>query len=300
MRYVMFAAIALGCALSAVAQPTPADPEWIAIHDRAVGVLEKALSEETEWVRVHAAEGLLRHGYRDGIEAIFLPQVETAPPQHRIGVWRVLAQAQTEADSREPYVARIRNAFGDVDGPDRLHAVETLAKLGDTARSDELLRVAREGEGELQAYARWVAANSGPAEDEAAFVTCLDSPEDAVRGTVGYGFRFFKAIRPASLERLAQAVRDEPDEGPRRIYLVSALYVHAQGDTKAEAREALLKYLENGIKEERYEACAGLGRNGDPGDVPLLIAHLDDPETDVRISAADALLAIERANGKTH
>ena len=270
------------------------DTDWQGVHQRAVDCLRGILAQEKEWVRVHAAEALLRHGCPEGVEALFLPDIDTAPPKHRIGVWRVLAQAQTSAEAREQYVARIRNAFCDPEGPDRLHAVETLSKLKDAERPAELLRVAREETSQLQAYAAWAVANSGIPDEETAFVALLNSDEPNVRTGVAYGLRFFPRIQPASFEALKKARDREPSDSRAGVYLTSALYVHVPEDEAPALRKKLDPYLLEGAKEQKYEACAALARRGDMNDVPTLLQLLEDPEPDVRVGAADALLSIEK------
>ena len=287
------AMVVLLLASAAQAQPAPRPP-WNQIRARAREVLETALSEETDWVRVHAAEALLRNDYPAGVEEIFAPQADTAPPKHRIGVWRVLAQAHGADGGREAYVARIRQAFLNPDGPDRLHAVETLAKLADTARPDELLRVGREGSGALQTYARFALARSGGTEDEAALAALLASDDAAVVGGAAYGLRFLETLAPDSFARLDATAREEAADSTARVYLLSARYVHAPQHAVAAAREPLLHYARDGSTSEKFEVGAALARRGDDGDVPLLLGLIENPETDARISAANALLEIER------
>jgi HEAT repeat protein len=287
-----FAVVLLLCcvAVSAAAEST--------LHDRAVTVLRDALRTETEWVRVHAAEALIWHGYPEGVEAVYRPQTETAP-QHRIGVWRVLAQAADSDAEREQWVARIRDALVDVDGPDRLHAAETLGKLADSRRPAELQRVAREGEGGLQACARWVLAGSGDAEDEAAFAALLGPDHKDVHGIVGYGLRWLDRIRPATWKVLVDVARACPQESEARVHLLAAGFVHAPNDAdRAAFRKQLLPFAGTGDKGQKYQTCAALGLAGTKDDIPLLTRMLDDPETDVRVSAAEALLRLESRLGE--
>ena len=53
-----------------------------------------------------------------------------APLGFRIGVWRVLAACAKDDAERGGYVDRIRDVALDPAAPDRLHAIESLAKLG--------------------------------------------------------------------------------------------------------------------------------------------------------------------------
>ncbi|MBN2309474.1 MAG: hypothetical protein JXR94_10915 [Candidatus Hydrogenedentes bacterium] len=262
-----------------------------ALHERAVAVLRDAVENETEWVRVHAAEALVWNGYADEVRPVFLAEVDSAGPKHRIGVWRVLAQAAPNAEEREQYTARIRQAFLDKDGPDRLHAIETLGKLNDGERSDALAEAAR-GEDEFGAYARWVMANGGDAQDEAALVALVDSDDEGVRSTVGYALRFFDHVRPATLPALSRAVRNEPKDSPARNHLVSAWFVHCPEAQEKAARKRLLAYAGKGSTAERFEMCNALARRGDASDIAMLERLLGAADADVRIGAAHALLSI--------
>ena len=85
--------IAAALAVCLTLSPLAAGAVTAEVHDKAVAELRAALRTETAWVRVHAAEALLRNGLPEGVEEVFLPEAETSPPKHRIGVWRVLAQA---------------------------------------------------------------------------------------------------------------------------------------------------------------------------------------------------------------
>ena len=102
------------------------------IRDRAVDELRQALKTETRWVKVHAAEHLLSLGYADGVHSVFSQENELhgAEPMYRVGIWRVLAQTPISEGERERWLNRIWEAFWDEDGEDRIHAAETLAKLG--------------------------------------------------------------------------------------------------------------------------------------------------------------------------
>lgn len=280
---------------NAAAKDSAPDISHEGLRHRAVAVLRHALNEGHEWVKVHAAEALLWNGYPEDVKEAFVAEIKTAGPKYRIGVWRVLAQAQgNDVVARERYVNKIRDAFLDTNGPDRLHALETLAKLQYSERPDELLRVAKEGKGEFQAYARWVLANSGDANDEAALADLLDSTDPAVRLTVAYALRHLKRIQPFTLAKLEAAALKEPADSDARVYLFSAWYVHSSGDQKETIEKELLKYVQNGNKDQKYEVCVALTYRGDKSHIVILEKLLDDPELDVQISAAHALLKIER------
>ncbi len=263
------------------------------LHDRCLSELHDALDKGEEFVKVHAAESLLWTGHTDTVREVFLKEPQDVP-KYRIGVWRVLAQAALNATDRREYENRILAALLDPNGPDRLHAAETLGKLGVASRDPEILRLAKEETGPFQAMVRWVMANSGNEEDEAALVELLASTDAYTRGCTAYALRFFKTIRPVTREKLAAASEKEPLDSNWRTHLLSARYLHASAEERPALREGLLQYLKTGDTGQKREACAALGRVPNPEDIPALAKVLDDADLDARAGAAEAILLVER------
>ena len=270
------------------------------LREASIKTLRTVLAEEKEWVKVHAAEMLVFNNYPEGVREAFEAELERGPgPKYRIGVWRVLVQAAgNDKAMRQKYLDKIVAAFRDIGGPDRLHAVETLGKLGYTDASAELTAAAEQGEGTFRAYARWAVANSGKPGDEASLAALLDAADAKVRGCVGYALRYFEGILDATFEKLAQAASKEALDSSARVYLLSATYAHAHGEgrrgRREEAKGELLKYIKVGGKAEKNEVCSALAAVGGQPDVEILATLLEDAEVDVRAHAANALLRIER------
>ncbi len=292
MRAMRGMAAALAVAL--MAAPVAAEAITEELHDRAVATLQSALHTETAWVRVHAAEALLLNGLPEGVEAVFLPELETSPAQHRIGVWRVLARAQQDPERREHYVARIRAAFLDLDGPDRLHAAETLGKLGDARRSTALLLAAVANDTPMSAYARLILANAGSVEDTDYLAALLGSYDEKIRDTVGYALRFAPNMAESTLARVREAALTEPEDSSARLNLLIAWLAHASDADRSAIMELLKPYAESSVLSARYQFGEAMVLCGGGGDVPVLRRLLDDEDVDVRVSAANALLAVER------
>lgn len=282
--------VAVGWVAAAVAgEGTPAE-----LRQRCVDVLRQALAQGREFVKVHAAEALIREGHSEEARAAFVGEVDTAPAKYRIGVWRVMVQASPADGKGEPYRARIRAAFLDPDGPDRVHAIETLAKLDDPAKPPELIRVAREGEGVLQAFARWALANSGVAEHEQALADLLEAQDPGVRTAAAYGLRWLPTLTTETRDRVAARCDAETRASTCPIYLLSAAFIHS-GPGKMDMLEpAIIARLDSKDKDERYEACEALGLAGREAVVSVLQGRLHDEDTDVRVSAANAILRILR------
>ena len=152
-------------------------------------MLRRALQADHRRAKVRAAEYLLALDYPQDVVEVFTKELadHRGEPGYRIGIWRVLARAANSQKQRDPWLAQIRDVFLDLDAPDRLQAVKTLAELGykirqpaeeeaerATSEKETFQRAARAASGPLAAYAARVLANSGeelgeaPPEDELA------------------------------------------------------------------------------------------------------------------------------------
>jgi SSS family solute:Na+ symporter len=264
-------------------------------RQNALRILRGAMESEQRWVKVHAAEALLSLGEPRDVARTF--EIELAShggePQYRIGIWRVLAQA-AGGQPREPWVAKIVSAFRDPRGPDRLHAAETLGKLGYRAGGKEVEAFdvdARTGPGPLAANARWVLANSGRPQGDLRLAELLVSDDAGTRATAAYAVRHLPRLSPGAWDRLSAAARQEPagDVDIVRASLMSAAFVHAPAEQKARFKGELLKYARTGTNDAKAEACAALAQRGGSDDLQLLGGLLADANVDVRVAAAHAI-----------
>jgi len=264
-------------------------------RERAIAVLRNALQEGSQWEKVHAAEALLWNGYPENVKATFEADLASAAPPYRIGVWRVLAKSQgNDETAARRYAQRIRDAFLDPLASDRDYALEALAKLQFSEPLFEVVRVAREGKGAFRAHARWVLANSGNSKEEATLAELLGSAEPGVRASAAYALRHLKRLQSSTLDKLETAVVQEPPDSKAKVYELGALYVHSNNSRREALKGNLVEYASNGAKEQKVELCAVLGAAGNKAEIPLLERLLGDEELDVRISAANGLLRIER------
>ena len=211
------------------------------IHERSVAILREALDHDGYfWMNVHAAEALLWNGYFKGVKENFAAREDTAGARHRIGVWRVLAKAnKNDPVEYHRYVNLINDAFIDQNSPDRIHAIETLGKLGFSKRLPEIVRAARDGESGVTALARWILANAGDPEDEAALAELLTSENSNLYGMAGYALRFFDDVRPKTFNLLEECAARLSHDAQGRLYVVSAVFVHAPREKKQEKKADL-------------------------------------------------------------
>ncbi len=284
---------------------SPAD----SLHDRALGELRRALRDEPKWTKVHAAEALLALSYRQGVLDIFeQEQIQHGEePQYRIGVWRILAQAEDNRARRAEYVGKIVGAYWAPSSPDAVHAVESLAKLGYVIPKDDRQRW-RDSQARLDPaglpFLKWLLAISGDVASLRGLGDLLDSADPRVRSRSAYALRRLAESPPEGsgepwpelTDRLAIASDRERDSRDR-VYLVGAAFVAAgKSDTKraTEFGELLRGYLETSDTTQKYEAVSALAVRSDDADAQRVAALMDDQEADLRIAAAHALLRMDR------
>ncbi|MCE5250361.1 sodium/solute symporter [bacterium] len=263
-------------------------------RERCVTILREELAADGAfWVNVHAAEALIGNVYPEGVEER-ISALSGKPGSSIVGISRVMARLKRKnAVLYQNYVNTIRDEFLNPGSPNRIGALESLGKLGYSERLPEIVRLADEGGSDIRGFARWVLANSGSAGDEAYLAELLSSGEQKDYFYASYALRFMSTIRPETLALLESCARRLSHDAPYRAYVASALFVHAPPEGRAEARSDLVSYAE-GQKTDRYEVCEALAVRGDTSDIPFLETLLTDPEPDVRVGAANAILRIER------
>jgi solute:Na+ symporter, SSS family len=270
-----------------------------ALREEAVAVLRDALENAESWPKVHAAESLLALGYREGVLETFEKELAEhgEKPQYRIGVSRVFSRGLTVEAPRRAWTEKIARAFRDPAGPDRLHALETLAKLGYTITDAEkplFLEAAESGDEAMAPFAAWVLINSGEWTEEKLAAYLQAGPEPS-RMLAAYALRHLPALSEETAAALVDAARNEAPDSDARLHLVCAAYVHAPDEESAVSFHALLgEYARSGSESEKYQAALALSMRGTDADIPLLRGMLAAEETDARIGAATAILRIGR------
>lgn len=279
---------------------TSAQPVTPELRERTVASLRDTLATAERWVKVHAAEYLIELSYPQGVYETFQGerQAHESEPKYRIGIWRVLAQAAPDAIERQSWIDRIRAVVTDPQAPDHVHAIETLAKLGDRLETTDLRRAvvaAAESDLPTTAYARWLLAGSGKSTDLKRLTELLETPDATSRLVTAYALQWMRVADPGVRQKLAAVARAEPVDSPARIYLVSAAWLLAVDQQSSDNfRAMLLTTAEQGAPSDRAVAAAALGQRGTVSDLGILQNWLGDADPDVRANAATAILKIGR------
>jgi SSS family solute:Na+ symporter len=277
------------------AEPTRlSEEERHALLDR----LRVAMHSDQEWIRIHAAEALIWHGEASVVRQVFLPEADSAKPPLRIGVWRVLARSANSPAEHEKYLNKIRNAFHDPAGSDRLHALESLGKLSAPIQREErhlFEQAAASDDASLSAFAWWVLARQGAPRAAERLAELLTHRDPLVRLRSAFALRSLPTLSAQVRQELHIAAEREPDDSVARVYLTSAAFVTAETAARRErfARE-LHTLLQRGSAAEQREVLVALGEAGTSADAVSIRKWLDHPDLGIRVQAAHALLRIDR------
>lgn len=265
-------------------------------RSQLISALEHEMLTNTQWQRIHAAEGLLDNGESGKIVALFRPEADTATAPYRIGVWRVLARA-TSGDERNRYIERIRAVMRDPQAVDRISAAESLGKLNAASRADrdlisDWLTTADDASAP---FPRWLLVlSSNPSErenDEAALAKLLNSNVPVARLRAAFALGRLKDLSANSVVKLRAQLKAEPADSIARVCLITALLLHVKdAATIADLEKQLIPYLNGSKANGQLEAGIVIGLLGKNEGLALLNPLLNSPEPDTRIGAANGML----------
>jgi HEAT repeat protein len=289
MMASLIAANSLGCA---------SRTEMKTDRSKLIIQLEHEMATNTQWLRIHAAEGLLDNGESSKkVFEQFRSEADTATAPYRIGVWRVLARS-TAGVERETYVERIRNAMRDPQATDRISAAESLCKINAASRADrdvisDWLKTADDATGPFPTWLRVLSSNREErAIDEAALVKFLRSPDPVARLRAGFALGRLKNLAVSSLSSVREQLSAEPSDSIARIYLMTALLLHGNDSAEVSQLELELSRYAHGKSNEQLEFGIVTGLLGKKDGLSLLAPLLNDPEPDARIGAANGMLRL--------
>lgn len=284
----MFTGLIVTTGSAVLAQSNPAERRAACLR-----VLREAMhSADGFFVRVHAAEALVMHHQIEQIDSLFT--LSQKNPDQYLGATRVLARLhQYEPAVYERYIDQLTAVFLNSNvSTQRVVALESLGKLGYSQLLAPIQHQADSGATASKAMARWVLSNSGTASSEAQLADLLNSSDPLAYRYAAYAFRHKKSVRPATYALLEACAQRLAPQDPERVYVLSAVWVHASATQAAATKTALLRY-QHGAVNERYELAEALNRRGTSADLALLDTLLHDANPDVRVAAASAVLAID-------
>jgi hypothetical protein len=272
------------------------------LETRAADVLERALREETGFVRVHAAEALLGTGRGDVVRAA-LPawpgaDADATPALARIGVWRVRALASATSDERESWISQVRRVALEPAAPDQLQAVETLGKLHVQLDPNELRAIRGLAVNWPPATASlpwWVLHLNGAPDALPRIVETLSAAEPVARLRAAYVLKRDRLTGDGARPALARACAAEPAGSIAYPYLLCAMAALTENPAEqADCVDRLGQLLAGPSASGRYEVTLTLMELWPDGNAGRFAALLDSPDADSRIGAAWAILHLTR------
>ncbi len=217
------------------------------------------------------------------------------PVYVRVLALRVLVHAAPDAAERAAWTTRIRDLFMDRDAPDRLHALESLTKLGDVPTGAELEEVRTwlaSAPEPARPFGHWRLHLAGDPAAEPALLEALRATDAIARLRAAFVLRMIQPAGAGARAAVSAALAQEPADSPARPYLLSAA-LRLVADPAQAGRwreEALASFLLPGRAVATLELAPVITHLEPPTAVEIFLALLDHPEADARIGGAKALL----------
>lgn len=293
------------------------------LTEKALTELNHTLKTQPEFIKVHAAEYLIWLGHTEEARKEFLHENELhgSQPKYRIGIWRVLSQAEKDPAGKKVWNDKVYNAFGDLNGPDRLHASETLAKLklSPLEKYPEATQKSMADESRnLQVYTHWATFYSPGADAKKYrqdFLNLVANDSNKIiRMISAYVLRKIKGLDAEQWTALARVALSEPDSSGLRKNLINTAIVTFPDGMKStpdyeKIRQEMTRNYEQFSAGERIELAQALAEEGNEEDLKLLTSYLNNENSagvyepgskegaDVRAAAAFAILKIAQRSG---
>jgi hypothetical protein len=299
-KYFLALLLALGIVLMPAFPSAYGETSKPVLENKCLELLRSLLRDSDRITRVHAAESLIQFGEPAGIVEQFREEWNRSRDEigYRAVVMRVLNRVDSEKQASEPWKRQLCALFCNRENPDRLHAIECLAKLGGSIPAsavEEIRHASTHEKPAIAALSHWALAESGEEGHEDALIAFLASPDFSARYTAAYVLRHRCPLNEANRLALRTAAQAEKPGTLAYSYLNSASFVAAGSKDLAEsqrARATLLQVLSSDSKDDIREACAAFWAGGNNSVVTSLEPLLEHAHPDVREGAAHAILEI--------
>jgi curved DNA-binding protein CbpA len=193
--------------------------------------------------------------------------------EKRIGFWRAQSLASKERNERNFWINKIKNAYLNTSGPDRIHAAESLAKLGVSFKnlSPKIVRKDLVSEGMIFSFSHWgycLPIQAGERPNYSALLKEISNVKVKNRSLAAYALGFLVPdMNKDTWETLANLALNEESNSETYVYLIGAAYIHYNrtkhhaDDTFQDVRNRLLRFEYSQKKLERIELCKALATN---------------------------------------
>jgi solute:Na+ symporter, SSS family len=247
-------------------------PAELPTKSNQIQVLIQVAQCKNFWVSVHAIEFLAKLGLKKEAESLALTQLKPfeETPQKRIGYWRAQFLASSESAQRNFWLTKIQKAYLTSSGPDRIHAAESLAKLGFSFKNlnHKVVRQDLNSQGMIYSFTRWgYSLGNHPRElpDYTALLKEIsnENPQNRTLAAYALGFLLPK-MNTATWKSVANSALKEDPNSEAYAYLIGGAYVHYQqsrhhaDDLFQEIRKCLLHFEHSSKKSEKIELCKAI------------------------------------------
>tara|TARA_R110002049_G_scaffold28018_4_gene96648 strand:+ start:64743 stop:65702 length:960 start_codon:yes stop_codon:yes gene_type:complete len=275
--------------------------------------LQYALENSTEWEKVHAAEYLLNLGYSNNVHDIFIEEERRKrdEPYYRIGVWRVLNRAAITSDEKNQWLDSISKVYEEYTSIDRIHAVETLAKLRISPNSiavavtDSILKTTHDA---MWGYTYWGTAYTSEKDMSQVknnFIDIILKSEEStlIKRIALYAFYKMKNMSVQNWDLLTSKTLKEPENSQLYTSLLTCTLANIPKDSLLSSRvlkckEKLQKQLYASNDNDVSAALAVYEDIASEEDLPFLKSFMekgiDEENTELTMAAANAILNIDR------
>ncbi len=284
---------------------------------KALEELKSVLYHSQKFVKVHAAEYLIWTGHPEIALQEFLKEEKmySKEPKYRVVIWRVLVQAEQDPARKKIWLDKIKEAYQDMNSPDRTHATETLAKLKQPVSSlfpKVTAATLKSDDRNLQTYALWASSFGSESlmdSNRENFLTMALTDNDVIiRRISAFVLRQSKGLNQQQWERLAGvALALDPDAETYVTFLATALVTAPAGsDSEKLSRidDRLLDHVKHYSVGQRNELALALAEKGEKHHLKVLKDFMKNKNSsgiydesseeaaDLRAAAAYAILKI--------
>ena len=290
------------------------------LEAKTLSILKSNMENQKEWIKVHAAEFLLWSGYPNGVKEIFIreEQLYGDISPYRIGIWRVLVQAETELQQKKVWIDKLRQAYFDKNGTDRLHAIETLAKLEVPVFGDEIELNDIFTGGVWDSFSIYKLWNFAYTSDENFEIvqelllrfSVSEQHDFSTRSVSLYALRKLGTLKDSSWKILCDSTLSESDNNPIKTNLLTTAIVTAdnnavQTDSYKKIWNNLLSLSKNEEKNNAYmNVLDAFAEKGGRDELEIISALIDKKKglhdlqsVDVLSYCAYAILQIKQREG---
>lgn len=292
-------------------------PSTAAINKKALAELNLIVNEREKFIKVHAAEYLIWTGHTEGPLKEFLKEekLHSTEPKYRVVIWRVLAQAEKDPARKKMWLSKMYDAYKDMNGPDRTHASEALAKLKQPVAvlfPEATAKTLESSDRHLQTYALWASSygsQSAMNKNREKFVDmALTDHDPIIRRISAYILRKMKCLNIQQWDKVVATALSTPADNELYVtYLTTALVTapnHANAAKLAQIHSLLVKGAAKYVAGQRIEIGQAFAEKGTKKDLPLMEGYMSDKDSagiydpksddgaDVRAAAAYAILEI--------